>query len=209
MLNLLLRLYDPQSGSIALNGRDIREYTIESLRQCMAVVPQQSILFALSVRDHISHGAPDVSEEQIIAAAQLASAHDFISALPEGYDTILGERGETISDGQRQRIAIARAAVRATPILVLDEPTTGLDNENSKLIGEALRKLGDGRITFIIAHDLTTIEHADLIVFLDQGRIIEQGTHAQLITQAGQYAAMHALQRDQTDPSLAERSNAL
>lgn len=200
VLNLLLRLYDPQSGSIALNGRDIREYTIESLRQRMAVVPQQSILFALSVRDNISHGAPDVSEKQIIAAARLAFAHDFIMALPEGYDTMLGERGETISDGQRQRVAIARAAVRTAPILLLDEPTTGLDNENSRLVGDALRKLSKGRISFIVAHDLTTIEEADLILYLDRGCIVEQGTHAQLMAQGGQYAAMYALQTGPSGP---------
>ena len=200
VLNLLLRLYDPRSGSITLNGRDIRQYTIESLRQGIAVVPQQSILFALSVRDNIAHGAPDTSEEQIIAAARLASAHDFIMALPQGYDTMLGERGETISDGERQRVAIARAAVRAAPILLLDEPTTGLDNENSRLVGDALRKLSDGRISFIVAHDLTTIEEVDLIFYLDHGRIVEQGTHAQLMAQGGQYAAMHALQTDPSGP---------
>lgn len=200
VLNLLLRLYDPRSGSITLNGRDIRQYTIESLRQGIAVVPQQSILFALSVRDNIAHGAPDASPEQIIAAAQLASAHDFIIALPQGYDTMLGERGETISDGERQRVAIARAAVRAAPILLLDEPTTGLDNENSRLVGDALRKLSDGRISFIVAHDLTTIEEVDLILYLDHGRIVEQGTHAQLMAQGGQYAAMYALQTDPSGP---------
>ena len=200
VLNLLLRLYDPRSGSITLNGRDIRQYTIESLRQGIAVVPQQSILFALSVRDNIAHGAPDTSEEQVIAAARLASAHDFIMALPQGYDTMLGERGETISDGERQRVAIARAAVRAAPILLLDEPTTGLDNENSRLVGDALRKLSDGRISFIVAHDLTTIEEVDLIFYLDHGRIVEQGTHAQLMAQGGQYAAMHALQTDPSGP---------
>lgn len=200
VLNLLLRLYDPRSGSITLNGRDIRQYTIESLRQGIAVVPQQSILFALSVRDNIAHGAPDASPEQIIAAARLASAHDFIMALPQGYDTMLGERGETISDGERQRVAIARAAVRAAPILVLDEPTTGLDNENSRLVGDALRKLSNGRISFIVAHDLTTIEESDLILYLDHGRIVEQGTHAQLMAQGGQFAAMYALQTDPSGP---------
>lgn len=209
VLNLLLRLYDPRSGSITLNGRDIRQYTIESLRQGIAVVPQQSILFALSVRDNIAHGAPDVSEEQIITATRLASAHDFIMALPQGYDTMLGERGETISDGERQRVAIARAAVRAAPILLLDEPTTGLDNENSRLVGDALRKLSNGRVSFIVAHDLTTIEEADLILYLDHGRIVEQGTHAQLMAHRGQYAAMYALQTGPSGPHHIGRPHAV
>ncbi len=200
VLNLLLRLYDPRSGCITLNGRDIRQYTVESLRQGIAVVPQQSILFALSVRDNIAHGAPDASPEQIIAAARLASAHDFIMALPQGYDTMLGERGETISDGQRQRVAIARAAVRAAPILLLDEPTTGLDNENSRLVGDALGKLSKGRISFLVAHDLTTIDEVDLILYLDHGRIVEQGRHAQLMAQGGPYAAMYVLRTDPSGP---------
>ena len=197
VVNLLLRLYDPLAGRITCNGKDIRDLTIESLRRSIAVVPQDNVLFAVSAGDNIGYGLPGASDAQIVAAAKLARAHEFILALPQGYDTILGERGETLSEGQRQRISLARAAIREAPILVLDEPTASLDNENNRLVCEALRKLSHERISFILAHDLSTIEQADLIIYLDHGRIVEQGTHAELTQRGGQYAAMYALQIDQ------------
>ncbi|MEE9129372.1 MAG: ABC transporter ATP-binding protein [Phycisphaerales bacterium] len=199
VLSLLLRLYDPLSGRIMFNGRDIRQYTIESLRPRIAVVPQDNVLFGVSLRDNIAYGAPGASDAQIVAAAKMARAHKFITALPHGYETVLGERGETLSEGQRQRIAIARAAVRAAPILVLDEPTASLDNENNQRIREALRELSKDRISFIIAHDLSTVEEADLILYLEHGRVVEQGTHARLMRRGGRYAAMYALQKHHLD----------
>lgn len=197
VLNLLLRLYDPTSGRVTLNGRDIREYRIETLRPRVAVVPQDNVLFGVSVRDNIAYGAPGASEAQIVAAAKMAQAHEFITALPQGYETVLGERGETISEGERQRITIARAAVRAAPILVVDEPTASLDNENNQRIREALRQMSKDRISFIIAHDLSTVEEADLILYLERGRVVEQGQHAELMRRGDRYAAMYALHSHQ------------
>jgi ATP-binding cassette subfamily B protein len=179
VLSLLLRFYDPASGRITWNDRDARDYTYESLRRAIAVVPQENVLFAVSVRDNIAYGSIGAADDEIIAAAKLARAHDFIVDLPNGYDTILGERGETISEGQRQRISIARAAIRKAPVL----------------IREALRDLRRDRITFIIAHDLSTVEEADEIIYLERGRVIERGSHDELIALGGQYAAMHGLQR--------------
>ncbi len=196
VLNLLLRLYDPDSGRVTINGHDIRDYTIESLRRRVAVVPQENVLFGVSVRDNIAFGAPGATEEQIVAVARQARAHEFIIDLPKGYDTVLGERGETLSEGQRQRIAIARGLIRGAPIVVLDEPTASLDNENNRLVREVLRELSRGRITFIIAHDLSVIQEENIVLYLDHGRVVEQGTHAELLERGGHYAAMYALQRD-------------
>lgn len=199
VLNLLLRLYDPQSGRITINGLDLRDQTVETLRPRIAVVPQENVLFAVTVRENIAYGAPGASDEQIEAAAKLTRAHAFITALPQGYETMVGERGETLSEGQRQRIAIARAAIRGAPVLVLDEPTSSLDNKNNELIRDALHELRDNRITFIIAHDLSTVGEADLILFLEKGRVVEQGTHAELIETGGRYANMYALQYDRLE----------
>jgi len=194
LASLLLRLYDPVQGRILIDGRDIREYTLASLRAQISIVLQESILFAVSVGDNIAYGSPDATAEEIEAAARLANAHDFIQSLPEGYDTILGERGETLSGGERQRIAIARAAVRQAPIVILDEPATGLDKENERAVSEALERLTRERITFLIAHDLRTAEQADLILYLEKGRIVERGAHAELMRCGGRYAAMYNLQ---------------
>ncbi|MBT8486965.1 MAG: ABC transporter ATP-binding protein/permease, partial [Phycisphaerae bacterium] len=195
ILNLLLRLYDPGAGRVVINGRDAREFTIDSLRRQIAVVPQENVLFAVSIRDNIAYGAPGATDEDVVAAARLAQAHDFISAMPEGYDTVVGERGGTLSEGQRQRVAIARAAIRRAPILVLDEPTASLDNENNRLVRDALRALSADRITFIIAHDLSTVARDNRVLYLDQGRVVEEGTHEALIRQGGRYAALCMLQR--------------
>lgn len=202
IVHLLLRLWDPDRGSILVNGRDIRDYRIESLRSAIGVVPQENVLFQVSVRDNIAYGAPGVTEKQVFEAARIARAHEFICALPRGYDTVVGERGQLLSDGQRQRIAIARAVVRAAPILVLDEPTSSLDQENSGLIREALRELRSGRVTILVAHDLSTVQGADQILFLDRGRVIERGTHAELLALGGRYATAFRLQRSATSPAL-------
>ena len=193
IVNLMLRLYDPDEGRVLLNGRDVREFTVHSLRMKIAVVPQENVLFRVSVRDNIAYGNPDASDEQIIAAAKLARAHGFIKKMAEGYETVVGERGQTLSEGQRQRIAIARAAVREAPILVLDEPTSSLDSENTRLVREALRALSAERICFIIAHDLGTVQEDNFVYFLDQGRIVEQGSHSVLLAGGGPYARMYAV----------------
>ena len=209
LVSLLLRLYEPTEGRVLIDGRDIRDYTIESLRRQIGIVLQESVLFAMSVRDNIALGAPGVTESEIEAAARLANAHDFILELPQGYDTLLGERGATLSGGQRQRIAIARAAVRKAPILILDEPTTGLDNESARLVSEALERLSQQSTTFIIAHDLHTIERADQILFLEQGRVVEQGTHDELIARDGKYAALYASEDAREQADRAEESDVI
>ncbi len=207
--NLLLRLYDPRRGRILVDGHDLRDYTVQTLRGRIAVVPQESVLFAVTIRDNIAYGAPGASDEQVVAAAEIARAHEFIMAMPEGYDTTVGERGETLSEGQRQRIAIARAAIREAPILILDEPTSSLDNENTRLVRDALRDLSRDRISFIIAHDLSTVHDDNLVFYLDHGNVIEQGTHAQLLADSGPYAAMYALRGDGNGQPPVERAHAL
>lgn len=194
LMGLLLRLYDPTAGRILMDGRDIRDYTLASLRPQISVVMQDSLLFAASIRENIAYGIAGVTHDEIEAAAKLAHAHEFITALPAGYDTLVGERGATLSGGQRQRIAIARAAIRQAPLLILDEPTTGLDNANEAAIFEALQQLSRDRTTFLITHDLPIATRADRILYLDQGRIVEQGSHAQLMQQNGRYAALFRMQ---------------
>ncbi len=199
VVNLLLRLYDPRRGRVLFNGGDVREYTVQTLRRRIAVVPQENVLFAVSIGDNIAYGAPGASQEQIVAAAETAQAHGFITALPEGYDTMVGERGETLSEGQRQRIAIARAAIRQAPILVLDEPTASLDNENNRLIRQALHELATDRISFIVAHDLSTVHDDNMVLYLEGGRVVAQGTHAELLACGGPYAEMFALARQRLE----------
>ena len=193
LVSLLMRLYDPISGAVKIDGRDIRDYTLESLRSQISVVLQDSLLFAATIRENIGYGVSDVSEKDIIAAVTLANAREFIEALPQGYDTVVGERGATLSGGQRQRIAIARAAIRQAPILILDEPTTGLDKENEQAVIEALQKLAQDRTTFIITHDLYIATRADLIVYIEGGQIQEQGSHAELMRRNGRYAALYQM----------------
>jgi ATP-binding cassette subfamily B protein len=194
LVSLLLRLYDPVDGQVRIDGRDVREFTLESLRSQISVVLQDNVLFAASVRDNIGCALAGASLAQVEAAARLANAHDFIVRLPQGYETVLGERGVTLSQGQRQRIAIARAAIRRTPILILDEPTTGLDHENETAVMNALERLDAARTTFLITHSLAQARRADLVLYLEQGRIIERGTHDELMQAGGRYAGMFQLQ---------------
>ena len=194
LVSLILRLYEPQRGRVLIDGRDIREFTLESVRSQISLVLQDNLLFAGTVRDNIACAAPGVTNDDIVAAARLANAHDFITALPLGYDSVVGERGVTLSHGQRQRIAIARAAVRQAPLLILDEPTTGLDKHSERLVLQALRSVYRGRTTFLISHDLRHAAAADLILYLDEGAILEQGTHAELLQLNGRYAALCRLQ---------------
>lgn len=193
LVSLLLRLYDPLEGRILVDGHDLREYKLQSIRQQISVVLQDTILFAASVKDNIAYGCLGASDQAIERAARLANAHDFIMAMPEGYETILGERGATLSGGQRQRISIARAAIRQAAIAILDEPTTGLDNENEHAVNEALERLTQECTTFLVSHNLKAVEQADLILYIEGGQILEQGTHGELLRLGGRYAAMYAL----------------
>lgn len=194
LVSLILRLYDPVAGRILIDGQDIREYTLDSLRQQISVVLQESVLFAVSVRENIAYGKLGASDKEVEKAAHLANAHDFIMNLPQGYDTTLSERGGTLSGGQRQRIGIARAAIRQAPIVILDEPTTGLDNISERAVNTALEKLTQGQTTFIISHNLRSVEHVDLILYIEAGSILEQGTHSELMCLGGRYATLYRLQ---------------
>lgn len=178
LASLLLRLYDPAEGRVLLDGRDLRDYRIGSVRRQMTIVPQDSVLFGVSIRENIRHGNPAASDAEIEAAARLANAHDFIVALPGGYDAVLGERGGTLSAGQRQRIALARAAVRSAPILLLDEPTTGLDDVNRRAVADAIAALARGRTTIIITHDDELARRAGRQVRLERGQIAPEVRHA-------------------------------
>lgn len=172
--SLLLRLYDPTAGAIRIDGRDLRDYRVASIRRQIAVVPQDSILFGVSIRQNLLLGNPAATDAELRAAARIANADSFITGLPAGYDTVLGERGAKLSTGQRQRIALARAALRPTPIVILDEPTTGLDEENRRLVGAAILELARGRTTLIITHDRDLAERADRVIRLDRGRIHDE-----------------------------------
>ena len=194
LVSLLLRLYEPQRGQLLIDGEDIRQFTLESVRSQISVVLQDNLLFAGTVRENIACAAPGVSEEEIESAARLAHAHDFIITLPEGYNTLVGERGVTLSHGQRQRIAIARAAIRKAPILVLDEPTTGLDKRSERAVLDALENVYQGRTTFHITHDLRHAARADLVLHLEHGRIVECGTHDELMAANAGYATMSRMQ---------------
>ena len=192
--NLLPRFYDPQAGAIRIDGTDIRSVTVRSLREQLAMVPQDTILFNGSVYENILYGRLDATQEEIIEAAEAANAHEFILKLPDGYQTQIGERGCQLSGGQRQRIAIARAILKNPRILILDEATSALDAESERLVQDALDKLMVGRTTFVIAHRLSTIQRADTIVVLEKGRMAESGNHCELLESGGLYCKLYHLQ---------------
>lgn len=192
--NLLPRFYDVTSGSLTIDGVDVRDVTFSSLRQQIGLVPQETMLFNASIKDNILYGRLDATDEEIIAAAKAANAHDFIMDMPQGYNEIVGDRGGSLSGGQRQRIAIARAILKNPHILVLDEATSALDTESEKIVQAALDRLMDGRTAVVIAHRLSTVRDADNIVVIDHGRIAEEGTHEELLNKKGLYAHLYAVQ---------------
>ena len=194
VFTLLLRFYDPQSGVIRLDNIALTALRPDDLRRAVAYVPQEPVLFADTVLENIRYGAPEAALAAVQAAARAAQAHEFISAMPEGYDTRLGERGVTLSGGQKQRIAIARAILRDAPVLLLDEATSALDTESEHLVQTALEQVMVGRTTLVIAHRLATVKAVDRLIVMKAGRIVEQGTHDELIARGGVYAGLAARQ---------------
>jgi subfamily B ATP-binding cassette protein MsbA len=194
ILNLIPRFYDVDRGSVTIDGHDVRGLTFASLRTNIALVSQEITLFDDTVRANIAYGRLDAGQDEIEAAARAAAAEDFIAAMPDGYDTMVGEHGLALSGGQRQRLAIARAILKDAPILLLDEATSSLDTESERQIQTAIDKLTRGRTTLVIAHRLSTVIHADLIHVIDDGRVVESGTHAELIAAKGAYARLYAMQ---------------
>jgi ATP-binding cassette subfamily B protein len=194
LLNLLPRFYDPQAGRVVLDGHDVRDLRLDDLRAQISVVHQEPLLFSASLRDNIRYGRLEATDAEVEDAARAANAHDFISRLPHGYDTQLGERGARMSGGERQRVAVARAFLKDAPILILDEPTSAIDSRTEAVILTALEALMEGRTTFMVAHRLSTVTAADLILVVNEGQVVEQGTHAELLALGGLYAELHGMQ---------------
>ncbi len=194
LVSLLPRFYDPRQGRISIDGFDLRGVTLRSLRQQVALVLQEPFLFPISIAENIAYGRPGASQAEIEAAARAANAHEFIAALPRGYETVVGEQGATLSGGERQRLSIARALLKDAPVLILDEPTSALDGRTEALLVEALQRLKRGRTTIIIAHRLSTIRHADKILVIDSGKVVESGNHDELMSARGVYHRLHTLQ---------------
>jgi ATP-binding cassette subfamily B protein/subfamily B ATP-binding cassette protein MsbA len=194
LLSLLPRFYDPQQGRVSLDGIDVRELRLRDLRRQITMVLQPPILFPLTIHENIAYGRPESAREDVVRAAQAARIHDFIASLPQGYDTVLDELGATVSEGEKQRLTIARALLRDAPVLILDEPTSSVDSQTETSIMEGLRLLAAGRTTFIIAHRLSTVRQADRIVVLRSGRIVEQGGFDELLRADGEFALLCRLQ---------------
>jgi ATP-binding cassette subfamily B protein len=194
-ISLLFRFYDPTSGEILIDGQPIKDFSLTTLRRNLALVPQEVLLFGGSIRENIAYGRPGASEDEIIAAAKKANAHEYIAKLPEGYDTVVGDRGTQLSGGQRQRLAIARAILADPAILILDEATSSLDAESERLVQDALDKLMENRTSIIIAHRLSTVRRCDQILAMSGGAILERGSHDELITRSGGlYSSLAKLQ---------------
>jgi subfamily B ATP-binding cassette protein MsbA len=202
VLNLLPRFHDVSGGAVSIDGQDVRDVTIDSLRRSIALVSQETGLFNTTVRDNIAYGDPNADEAAIHAAAKAAAAHEFISELPQGYDTVIGEAGLRLSGGQRQRLSIARAMLRDAPILLLDEATSSLDTQSERLVQDALKRLMAGRTTLVIAHRLSTVIDADRIYVMNGGQVVEQGSHNELLARNGLYAELSRMQLtpDEADP---------
>ena len=194
VFQMVLRFFDPITGAVLFDGIDIKKIDREIFRKEMAYVPQDPVIFATSAMENIRFGRPEATDEEVVEAAKAAAAHDFLSKLPEGYDSFVGERGVMLSGGQKQRIAIARAILRDAPVLLLDEATSALDAQSERAVQTAVDRLSKDRTTLIVAHRLATVEKADRIIVLDDGAIVAQGTHAELVKQGGLYAQLAKLQ---------------
>jgi ATP-binding cassette subfamily B protein len=197
LFQMLLRFYDPQSGKITLDGVDITDLDLHTLRGTIGIVPQDTVIFSANAMENIRYGRFDATDAEVMAAAKMAAAHEFIERLPEGYQSFLGERGVRLSGGQRQRIAIARALLKNPPLLLLDEATSALDAESERLVQDALERAMLDRTTLVIAHRLATVQRADQIIVMEHGRIVETGTHTELVALGGLYASLAALQFNQ------------
>jgi ATP-binding cassette subfamily B protein/subfamily B ATP-binding cassette protein MsbA len=204
LLGMLPRFFDPSTGTVTIDGADVRDFKLKSLRRQIAMVLQPPLIFPISVRENIAYGRPGASDEEVEAAARLARIHDLIMSLPQGYDTVIGESGATLSEGEKQRLTIARALLRDAPILILDEPTSALDVETEAVVMQGIERLTAGRTTFIIAHRLSTVRSCDLVLVLRDGVIVEQGGVAELIHRNGVFADYYNTQFRVEEPSLGD-----